>query len=236
MRFGEKASVYDEWATPQRRSADWVAEWIEADCSGLRGIEMGAGTGVFTRWLAKRGFEDFAAVEKSRRMAKEGQKHFPECDWLEGDAWTLRVAPVDRIYSSSLLQWANDPLTVLKNWRRLLTEGGRLLCGIYTSGSLARFQEIDPMFSAFDWRSGSEWATLFSEAGFRVSRNEEQEDSDHFANAREALLSIHEMGAIEEKRWSPGRLRSFLNACDSRYPKGFDVSWRTLRIEATAIS
>ena len=233
MRFGEKALVYNRWAIPQKRSAEWVAEWIEKDCSGLRGLEMGAGTGVFTQHLIDRGFERLTAVEKSIRMAAEGRKSFPACEWIVGDAWCFNGSPVDRIYSCSLLQWATDPLSALKLWRRNLSDSGRLLCGIYTLGSLAGFQKIDPSFSAVTWRSANDWYELLTQAGFHVQRMEEKEDVDRFDNSKEALHSIHCVGAVNERRRTVSQLRSFLRECDATSPGGFSVEWRTLRIEAT---
>jgi len=234
VRFGERALVYDRWAIPQRRSADWTAEWIESKALGLRALEFGAGTGLFTQHLEGRGFDEIVAVEMSIRMAAEGRRRFPQFHWIEANAWDPPRISADRIYSCSVLQWVDDPLAVLRRWRERLSPQGRLLCGVYVHGSMASFQSIDSGFAALRWRDSETWRSAFTDVGFSVSRAAEREDADVFPNACDALRSIHRVGAVGERRKSVGELRDFLDACDKRFPEGFPVEWRSLRIECVA--
>jgi SAM-dependent methyltransferase len=231
MRFNRKASVYHEKADIQKISADWCSEWIERDCGGLRAIELGAGTGLFTRHLALRGFDSLLATDKSKQMLEEGRKRLPMVEWAELDAWGCETASIDRIYASSLLQWAHDPVSVLKNWRNALELKGRVLVCLYIEGSLEEFVKELPDFSALQWRSELEWLGFFREAGFDVSRSESRDDVISYASSREALRAIHDLGAIEERRMSPGELKRFLNDCDRRFENRFGLSWKTLKIE-----
>lgn len=231
MRFDRKATGYHEKADIQKIVADWAADWIERDCGGLRGLELGAGTGFFTRHLALRGFESLQATDQSERMIEEGRKRLPMVEWKELDAWTCEAGPVDRIYASSLLQWAREPKDVLENWGRALLPGGRILACLFVKGSLKEFVERRPDFSAFPWRGEKEWLRTFEEASFEITRSDSREDVVFYGSSREALRAIHDIGAIEERRMGSGELRRFLADCDSKSIGRFDLSWKALRIE-----
>ena len=231
MRFGRKASVYHEKADIQKISADWCSEWIERDCGDLRALELGAGTGLFTRHLALRGFDSLLVTDKSKHMLEEGRKRLPMVEWAELDAWQCEAALVDRIYTSSLLQWAKDPVTVLENWRNALETNGRVLVSLYIEGSLEEFVKERPDFSALQWRNEPEWLGFFRDAGFEISRSEVREDVISYASSREALRAIHDVGAIEERRMSPGELKRFLKDCDRRFDDRFELSWKALKVD-----
>ena len=231
MRFGRKASVYHEKADIQKISADWCSEWIERDCGDLRALELGAGTGLFTRHLALRGFDSLLVTDKSKHMLEEGRKRLPMVEWAELDAWQCEAALVDRIYTSSLLQWAKDPVMVLENWRNALETNGRVLVSLYIEGSLEEFVKERPDFSALQWRNEPEWLGFFRDAGFEISRSEVREDVISYASSREALRAIHDVGAIEERRMSPGELKRFLKDCDRRFDDRFELSWKALKVE-----
>lgn len=231
MRFNRKARGYHEKADIQKVVADWCSSWLERDCSGLDGLELGAGTGLFTRHLALRGFKSLLATDQSERMLEEGRARVPMAKWNELDAWRCDANPVDRIYACSLLQWARDPVEALLNWRNALAPQGRALVCLFVEGSLKEFVEKRPDFSALPWRSEADWLGFFHEAGFDISRSETRADVISYGSSREALRAIHDIGAIEERRMSPGELRRFLTDCDRRASGRFQLSWNALRIE-----
>ena len=235
MRFDRKAAQYHDSADIQKLVADWCGEWIERDCQGLEAIELGAGTGLLTRHLALRGFESFIATDLSERMLEQGRVRLPMVDWRLLDAWSRELPTVDRVYASSLLQWAPDPLEILRNWHSTLTPNGRVLAGFFAKGSLKEFVKRRSEFSAIPWRRKKEWVELFEEAGFRVLRVDSRRDLVSYGSAREALRAIHDMGAIKDRRMGIGELRRFLKECDAATKGSFELSWRALRIECVKV-
>ena len=139
MKFDQKAFQYHEKASIQKKVADWFSQWIDKDCSRLAGLELGAGTGLFTRYLALRSFREFCATDISHSMLHEGKARLPNICWEIQDAWRLEARKADRVYACSLLQWANDPISVLSVWRDALLENGRLLVCFFIEGSLEEF-------------------------------------------------------------------------------------------------
>ena len=135
MRFDQKAFQYHDKASIQKEVADWFSQWIDKDCSRLAGLELGAGTGLFTRHLALRGFHELCATDISQSMLNEGKTRLPNVRWEIQDAWRLEARKADRVYACSLLQWATDPIGVLSFWRDALLEDGRLLACFFISFS-----------------------------------------------------------------------------------------------------
>ncbi len=235
MRFDQKAGSYHRNATIQARVAAWGAEWIEAEVSAFDALEFGAGTGLFTEHLAQAGFRSLRATDRSGRMVMEGGCRVPSANWSVADAWSPELAgSVDRIYATSLLQWAPDPVTTLSCWRELLRPGGRVLACIFVLGTMTEILAMDASSSALPWRSARAWENAFAEAGFRVARSETRLDVMRHANALEAFRSLHATGAVEARRFGTGRLRGLLSRMDQRFGEigGVPMSWRTLRIEA----
>jgi|ETNmetMinimDraft_22_1059887.scaffolds.fasta_scaffold00032_47 SAM-dependent methyltransferase len=235
MRFDRKAAQYHEKADIQKLVADWCGDWIERDCQDKKAVELGAGTGLLTRHLALRGFESFAATDLSERMLEQGRARLPMVDWKRLDAWSCDVQEVDRLYASSLLQWAPDPLEVLKNWRAALKPEGRVLTSFFAKGSLKEFVKRRSEFSAIPWRRKKDWLRLFEEAGFQVLRIDSRRDLISYESAREALRAIHDMGAVTDRRMGVGELRRFLKECDAATEGSFELSWRALRVECVKV-
>jgi SAM-dependent methyltransferase len=236
MRFGEKAFQYDSRANEQIRVARWLSEWLETDVSGMKGLEFGSGTGIFTSHLVKQGFVDLVASDQSERMLEIGMSAVPQANWLRVDAWQAPELPlVDRIYSSSLLQWARDPVSVFKRWKSCLKPKGKMLLSIFIEGSLREFQDIDPGFSALQWRNEDEWMDQLKAVGFRIERYDTMENQLHFRSSKEALHSLHDIGAVREKRMTIGSLRNLLRECDRRCgPRGYvPLTWNSLKVECS---
>lgn len=234
MRFGVKAKEYRSHAALQERVADWCADWVEADTSDLTAIEFGAGPGILTKSLVQHEFASLVASDASYRMVEEGRRMYPGIGWERVDAWNPVPLQFDRIYSSSLLQWAPEPSSALKAWRSCLKVKGKALVALYTSGSMSELIEISPEVSAVKWREAGEWLRLAEASGLHVLRWEEKEVQQRFDSALAAFRSFHDIGAIQEGRFGVGRLRAAIAKTNLAYEKlGYvPLTWRCLRFEA----
>lgn len=235
MRFGRMARSYGEEAVVQREVAAWLAEWIEADVSGMDCLEFGAGPGVFTRHLAGRRPRKLWATDIAAEMVELGRERVPEARWQVADAWRFRGLAVDRVYSSSLLQWAGDAAAVLGRWRDLMPGGGRLLLSLFVEGSMRELEAVCPSLCAFRWRSAEQMVEGLEAAGFEVLRQGVWEREERYPNALECLRSLHAIGAVQAGRVGAAKLRPMLKRIDERYRDlGYvPLSWRSLRVEAS---
>lgn len=233
MNFDKKAGLYHQNARIQKIVADWCAEWIEEDCAGLSALELGAGTGLFTRHLALRAFSSLLATDVSKSMVAEGQSRLANVEWGLLDAWECEdPIKVDRVYACSLLQWSLNPLDTLERWRSLLRPCGMFLGCLFVAGSLKELNSSDFPLGGFVWRSERQWRAYFQEAGFRIKKYDTRIDQESYDSPVQAFRHLHDMGATMDGNTSPGWLRQHLKGLETKTGR-FDVTWKTLRLECS---
>ena len=180
-------------------------------------LEFGAGTGLLTEVLL-RNYKDVTASDLSSEMVSVGERTRPESKWVQMDAWKPSFHKIDRICSASLLQWANDPTKVLKKWKTLLKERGRMSHLFYVSPSLKELYSIADDMMPLTWYSRDEWECYFSEAGFTIDRSDIFEKKYVLRNSLELLRLLHGIGAVYRNRnTSPGKLRNILKRYDEEF-------------------
>ena len=234
--FDEAAHAYHESAFVQKDLAEWLAEWLEPDLSGKTALEFGAGTGMFSQWLVKGG-ASLRATDVARAMVEEGKLNVPAARWERLDAWVPGILPkFDRIYSSSLLQWCQNPKQTFQRWRSALQPDGRILCGLLAKESLRELEAVLPGSTPFAWLSPQEWQEAFGSAGFTILRSEATSRVFTFPSARVLLRFLREVGATDRHQFGAGTLRTALRQYGARFPsldgKGIRSTWNFFRIEA----
>jgi hypothetical protein len=169
-------------------------------------------------------------------MIDEGRQHLPGVDWRTGNAFGLPAACCDRLYSSSLLQWATDTDAVARNWSSALKLDGRMLHGIFVAPTLPELAEIDRSVSPVYWRTTEEWLRAFAEAGLEILRWEQTSRVQKHPSAHALLRELHDTGVTRERALlGPGRLMRLMKNYESLYglPEGgVRSTWSLLRVEA----
>lgn len=233
MRFSKQALEYAEHAFVQRDLAAWGSEWLPPQAHDEDVLELGAGPGVFTAELLPR-YGQVTATDLSPAMVEEGRSQYPHADWQVLDAWKQGRGQYDCVCSSSLLQWAPEPATVLRNMAMSLKPGGRMLHLFFTDPTLSELGRLAPAWKPFPWRKGESWRAAFNDAGLEIIRSEEQTRTVHFENARELLRFFQRTGAIRHQRACPLKVRSFIHDYERHFRNGSGVAstWTFFRIEA----
>jgi len=229
--FDRAALGYLAHASAQEGLAAWLAEWAPTARHG-RALEVGAGPGVFTqRLLPWSG--DYTATDISPAMCAVGRRRLPQVGWRTMAAEALDDGPWDWIFSSSMLQWTDDPAAVFAAWRQRLAPGGRVLAGLFVKGSL---QEWGALAGAapLHWRTPDDWSALLKGAGLRLLRDGTERCVFYHASAAALLRSLHATGAAPLRRLPPGRLRELLREYEERHrtEDGVPATWQLYRFEA----
>ncbi|MEX1111417.1 MAG: methyltransferase domain-containing protein [Chthoniobacterales bacterium] len=231
--FDRRATQYNAHATLQREAADWLAEWLPEEIPAPA-LELGAGTGLFTRHLAAR-TRGLAACDIAPRMVQIGRRTLPEVAWSVADAIHPPGSPGYRsIFSCSLMQWMPDPCATFRAWHRLAAPGASLISGWFIRGTLAEFYDVCPDAAPFRWRTGDEWIGLLGETGWRIVRCETRTFARRHASAATMLREMHRAGSVVPRRLGAGQLRSVLRRYDetNRENDGVQTTFAFLRVEA----
>ncbi len=232
--FDKAARQYEEFGHIQRDMAAWLAEWIPANRSG-RALEIAAGTGFFTRHLVPWN-GPFSATDASHAMLLAGHANHPGIPWRLCTADALPPEEMDWIFSSSFLQWADDPAALFAHWRSRLHRKGRILAGLFAEPTLSELRELAPKMTPLTWRTGSVWKQALDDAGFCCLRLEEETRAYHFPSGMDLLRALHRVGAAPRRQLVPVRLRELIREYDSRFAveNGVLSTWTFLRLEAVA--
>ena len=232
-QFDRRAAHYEAHAPVQRAMAAWLAEWLPVEIESPA-LELGAGTGLFTRQLVGR-TNRLVATDASARMVEIGKSNVPQADWIVAEASNPPTAgPYCWIFSSSLVQWLPDPLATFRAWHHASAPGARMLGGWFILGTLREFFDLCPEASPFAWRDAPEWVDLLRQAGWDRVRVEKLEVQRFHPDSASMLREIHDAGAVVPRRLSPARLRSALRDYDRnhRTDEGVPGTFVFLRVEA----
>ena len=231
--FDRCAPQYEEHAPIQREAAAWLAEWLPATISGTS-LELGAGTGFFTRHLVAK-TEKLVASDIAPRMVRAGAIAFPTARWIvAGATEPPRNEAYHWIFSSSLNQWLPDPRRTLRQWHEISAPGARLLSGWFIRGTLADFFATCPEASPFVWRGVNEWLEIFRESGWSPLRHQARDFVSKHRDSATMLRQIHNAGAAVPRRIGVSRLRQAMRNYDEMHPtrEGVSATFSFLRLQA----
>lgn len=231
--FDRRAAQYDRHAPVQREAAGWLAEWLPESIEHPA-LEVGAGTGLFTRHLLER-TANLVATDIAPRMVQAGRSAFPAAEWQVAGAETPpEGGPYCWIFSCSLVQWLPAPEDVFRTWHRATAQGGRLLCGWFVEGTMDEFFATCPEASPFVWRSPAEWCDVLARTGWTVQRRETRRFVRCYTDSAAMLREVHNAGAVVPRRLSTGKLRQVLRQHDREHSgtDGVHATFEFLRVEA----
>lgn len=233
--FARKAGSYDAHAGVQADAAQWLAEWLPQEASLGRCLELGAGTGLFSRYLTTRA-KKLECTDISSEMLEYCRERLPDATYRVLDAWeapSLDVPRWDTLCSSSLLQWTLSPVETLENWSKRLERNGRMLLGFFTAPSLPELDRVLNGTSPVQWRSQRDWVNAMRAAGLQIQRIESQTRCYHYPSALQFWRSLHGTGSNVSRGLTAGTLRRLLRDYETAFATadGVAATWTFCRSE-----
>lgn len=117
-----------------------LLEFVAPD-PGQAILDLGCGTGTLTAELAARAGR-VVGIDASPEMVEAAKRHFPEREFLVADALDLPfMAEFDVVFSNAVFHWLPDHDRLLKNIRRALKPGGRLVCEFGAKGNVGAIED-----------------------------------------------------------------------------------------------
>lgn len=249
--FSRAATSYDAVASFQRTVGHALIERLPAAANPSRWLDLGCGTGYFSRVLASRfPTGEGVALDIAEGMLRHasplgGARHF-----VAGDAECLPFGneSQDLVFSSLALQWCEDFAAVLNEAKRVLRPGGVLAFSSLCSGTLQElrdsWQAVDGFAHVNRFRSADVYRRLCNASGLQLERLNVEPQVLHFAELRQLT---HELKAIGAHNLNPGRpggltgrarIRALIDAYEQfRTPDGlpatYQVVYGVLRKEPT---
>ena len=146
--FGARAASYEEHAGLQRAVAERL-DLLLPPLASARVLELGCGTGLFTRHLLKRYpdgtfvVSDLAPsmVEQCRRNLANRSRGHVSFEVMDAARPTVD-GPFDLIATSMTLHWLTDPSAALNTLRQLLAPDGVLIYATISGKSFPEWREV----------------------------------------------------------------------------------------------
>lgn len=205
MNFNKKFDSYDENAIVQKRVASHLIKLIKEiknDKNSFESIlEIGCGTGIFTREFLKSYspnkiiLNDFFQVERFLN-------NIPYNSFLVGDILKIELPKVETIVSSSVFQW----ISPLEDLIEKLSFCKNLYFSIYISGNL---KEINEHFNiSLDYLEVDEIENILKKYFTKVKYKKES-ISLEFNTPLDALRHLKNSGVTGFKKSSISKIKSF---------------------------
>ncbi|CAA6689811.1 Unannotated [Lentimonas sp. CC19] len=238
--FGKKSSSYEAHAFVQTHASQWLAQWLPEATDSARCLEFGAGTGLMTGHLV----DQFKHVESSDiepAMVELCEAKYPSATHSVRDAWAAQPengGQWDLVAASSVLQWAKEPVQVMRNWRELLNANGHILAGFFIEPSLPEMFAVTGGESPLIWRGDAAWRTIFESAGLEIVRMESDERRYHYPSALDFWKSLHSTGTAVSRKISPSQMMRFFRDYELQFSdaQGVYATWTFCRVELKASS
>lgn len=240
--FSRAAASYDAVAELQRSVGAQLLAQLPAALQPRRWLDLGCGTGHFTRALAERYAQgEGLALDIAEGMLRHARPQGGAAYFVAGDAEALPLqdASVDLLFSSLALQWCGDFPRVLSEAQRVLRPGGVLAFSSLCVGTLQELRDswlaVDGFVHVNRFRRFEDYQQMCAASGLQSLTLQRQAEVLHFPDLRSLTDSLRDLGAHNLNPGRPGgltgrsRIRALIEAYERfRQPQGLPATYQVV--------
>jgi malonyl-CoA O-methyltransferase len=207
--FSRAAESYDSAAWYQRRVGEQllskVKEYVAPSASKVQCLDVGAGTGLFTRLLASLPWVDQTmGLDMAEGMVLHARKQASttkDMTWLVGDAESLPLkdGSIDLIFSNMAIQWVRHPQRLFKEWARVLKPQGYAAFTTLLPATLHElttcWQKVDDYQHVNQFTPLPEMKQSINESGLKIELFERKIDILQYQDVKSLLKELKAVGA-----------------------------------------
>lgn len=241
--FSRAAASYDSVAQLQRDVGGQLLRELPGTLQPQRWVDLGSGTGHFSRALAARYPQaQGLAVDIARGMLQYARGLGGATHYLAGDAECLPLAAecTDLLFTSLAVQWCDDFAAVLDEAHRVLRPGGVFAFTSLCAGTLAElsasWREVDGDVHVNRFRTEAAYRTLCAASPLRAEHLAVEPVVLHYPDVRSLTHELKALGAHNLNPGRPGgltgraRIAALLAAYERhRMPAGLPATWQVIR-------
>ena len=239
--FSKAAASYDSVADLQRAVGRELMSRLP-DIAPARWLDLGSGTGYFSRVLEKR-FPDSQgiALDIAEGMLRHARLVGCAQHYVAGDAENLplRGASVELMFSSLAVQWCSDFAAVLSEANRVLQPGGVFGFASLCVGTLYElrdsWQAVDGMVHVNRFREFDDYQRLCAASGLKVRSLDVLPHVLHYPDVRSLTHELKALGAHNINPGRPGgltgraRIQALIEAYEAfRQEKGLPATYQVV--------
>ncbi len=240
--FSRAAQSYDSVAALQRNVGQQLLAQLPAAISPARWLDLGCGTGYFSRALGERfPTSQGVAVDIAEGMLQHARSLGGAQQFIAGDAerLPLRDASCDLLFSSLALQWCADFSAVLSEAARVLRPGGVLAFSSLCVGTLQElrdsWQAVDGFVHVNRFRRFEDYQHQCAGSGLTCASLQTTPQTLYYPDVRSLTHELKALGAHNLNPGRPGgltgraRMLALLNAYEQfRQPQGLPATYQVV--------
>ena len=240
--FGRAAPVYDAHAHLQRQVRQHCLSLGQSYWpSGKHILDAGCGTGALLQEAAQLRLKwRVTSLDLSLGMCAVAREKSGAVVNADASSMPFADASFDGLFSSLMLQWANNAQAVWQEMERVLKPHGRIILSTFVHGTL---QELREAFSSLDGKphvsyfmQAHEILKCAADAGFTLAMAEQVRIVNHYPDAIALMRSLQFIGATHK---DAGRSKGLMTlkqlagverTYEKRFgsPEGLPATWQLL--------
>ncbi len=227
--FSKHVKTYDRHAQLQRSMAERLAALIPNPFP-KKILEIGCGTGVFTRHLLARSPSVITLNDIAPLMIEHLKSHLDipsHSKILVGNAERIQIPKVNLIAGNAVFQWFQNPQNTLQRFHACLAKEGYLAFSTFGPKTLEEFRSTAQFQGPTHLLSQKRWKTLLTQAGFELETFQTETRQIFFENTNALIKNLQQIGAAPLRILKPGELRQLIRDYDKEYssPQGVYTNW-----------
>ncbi|MDH5761592.1 MAG: methyltransferase domain-containing protein [Nitrospinota bacterium] len=227
--FSKHVKSYDRHAQLQRSMAERLAALVPNPFH-QKILEIGCGTGVFTRHLLARSPSVIILNDIAPLMVDYLKEHLEvpsHTKYLVGNAETIPVPKVRLITGNAVFQWFQNPDLTLQRFHTALEKNGYIAFSTFGPKTLEEFRNTAHFQGPTHLLSQKQWKTTLTRAGFKLITFETEIRQIFFQNTQSLIKNLQQIGAAPLRMFKPGELKQLIRDYDREYssPQGVYTNW-----------
>jgi malonyl-CoA O-methyltransferase len=223
--FSKYAHTYDRYALLQKSMAERLASYLP-DTLPSNILELGCGTGVFTRHLLTLPIKKLTLNDISPVMIDilKSRLDIPQhTKFIIGNAEKIFLGKTDLICANAVFQWFLKPMKALKHLRTSLNKSGTMLFSTFGPETLMEFRETANLSSPITLFSLKQWKTFIKDSGYTVNSIDVEKRKIFAPSTLNLMKNLQQIGAAPIRVFNAGGLRKVIRDYDQRFATGQGV-------------
>jgi len=183
-------------------------------------LELGCGTGLFTRHLLTMNIVKLTLNDISPVMIDTLKSSLvipKNTQFIVGNAERIPLGKTDLICANAVFQWFQDTQKALIHLKNSLNDNGIILFSTFGPETLMEFREAANFINPINLYSVKQWKSFFKQIGFKLNTLDVEKRKVFNPNTLNLLKNLQQIGATPIKMFDIGDLRKLIEEYDKYF-------------------
>jgi malonyl-CoA O-methyltransferase len=196
-------------------------------------LELGCGTGVFTRHILNMSINKLTLNDISPVMIdtlKSGLSVPSNTKYLIGNAEKIFLGKTDLICANAVFQWFLNPILTLTHLKSSLNKKGSLIFSTFGSETLMEFRKTANLKTPITLYSLKQWKKFIKSSGYILNSIDVEKRKIFSTTTLNLMKNLQKIGAAPVRVFKAGELRKLIRDYDKRFgtEQGVYATWELL--------